>query len=238
MKCRIQLFPLFTLFILYTLFVCDKTKLAGQAIFPDKEYKEWQTVQLNPDLNAEEKVKSTVNTFFIIEYESWVKGTLFDFSFLFNQTNPKAYEDYAYERGLMYYKLEAWKLRDNLLERYEYLPEFYEFKVEGQKAILIMRPNASIFHQTAPNMSVNSPWTDYKFSLVFLNDNWLIESIECNDEHREDLPHGTDFEKLAATIPERQKKFDAKVQEEYLERMQNDPKYMEILERRRLAKLL
>ena len=117
-SCVIQRFSFFLLLsfsLTYTLIACEQTKLAGKVTFPEKEYKEWQITQFNPDLNAEEKIKSTINTFFIAKYESWVKGILFDFDFLFDQTDVQAHEDYAYERGLMHYLLEGWKLIDDLL---------------------------------------------------------------------------------------------------------------------------
>jgi hypothetical protein len=238
LRQRFVLFLFLSIFLCPALFASQTTKLAGKATFPDKEYNEWRMTQFNPDLNAEEKIKSTVNTFFVIKYESWVKGILFDFDFLFDQSDAQAHEDYAYERGLMYLSLEAWKFQDSLLECYEYLPRFYEFKVDGQKATLIMIPEASIFFRTAPNMSVSGPWIDHMFSLELISGQWLIKKVSCDDERHEIYPHGTDFEKLAETIPERQKEFDAKVQKEYRERMQNDPKFMEIQDRRRLAKLL
>ena len=107
-----------------------------------------QQKQRDPSLETEAKTKSTVNTFFLARHESWVSGKLLDFEFLFDQSNPQAQEDYAYERGLMYYFLEAHTFRESLLYRYEYVPKFYEIKSNGREATVVMRPNAKIFRKS------------------------------------------------------------------------------------------
>lgn len=71
----------------------DKTKIAGKAIQADNVYNEWGLAQSNTGLKPEERVKSTVNAFFIIKFDSWVQGTLLDFGFPFAQTDPQAYEE-------------------------------------------------------------------------------------------------------------------------------------------------
>jgi hypothetical protein len=212
-----------------------QTKIAGQAVHPDKAYSEWIQAQSNPDLKPEDKIKSTVNAFFIIKYDSWVQGTLLDFGFLFAQTDPQAYEDYAYERGLMHYLLEGWKYGNNLLLSYEYQPKFYDLKVNDQEATVVMRPKAGIVHRKMPQRVHNGPWTDYVFSLELTGGQWLIRKVLCNDENHEIYPHGTDFGQLAADLPDRLKEYNARVAQaevEHRERMQKDPEYRKFIEGR------
>jgi hypothetical protein len=210
----------------------SKTKIAGQAVHPDKAYSEWVQAQSNPDLKPEDKVKSTVNTFFIIMYDSWVEGTLLDFGFLFAQSDPQAYEDYAYERGLMHYLLEGWKYWNALLVSYDYHPKFYDLKVNEREATVAMCPKASIVIRRTPDSVNNGPWTDYVFSLESVSGQWLIRSVRCNDENHEAFPHGTDFGQMAADLPDRMKAFEAQAEAEHRESMQNDPKYREMMETR------
>jgi len=212
-----------------------KTKIAGQAVHPDKAYSEWVQTQLNPELKPEEKVKSTVNTFFIIKYGSWVQGTLLDFGFLFDQTDPQAYEDYAYERGLMHYFLEGLRYWNMLLLRYEYQPEFFDLKTSEREATVVMSPGASVIYRRAPDRVENGPWTDYVFTLELAGGQWLIRGVLCNDELHRVYPHGTDFEQLAADLPGRIEEHNAKVakaEAEHRERMQKDPEYKKFIESR------
>lgn len=74
--------------------------LAGEAEFPKEYYAKWLEIQHDSSLNEEAKIKSTVDTYFIQKYESWMTAKLPDFGFLFNLGNTKAFEDYAYERGI------------------------------------------------------------------------------------------------------------------------------------------
>ncbi len=236
-----KILPTFVISIIAILTLClfayaQKTNLAGNVVFPENEYNEWLRIQLDPNLEAEDKIKSTVNSFFLIKYESWVKGTLLDFGFLFDEANPQACEDYAYERGLMHYLLEGWKLIDNLLIVYEYTPKFYDLKTDGKKATVAMRPKASIFRRISPDREDNGPWTVYTISLELLSGHWLIRSIQCDDELHESCPHGTDFEQLASALPDEWRKWDAKVESAHQGRMQNDPRYREFIEKRRKAR--
>jgi hypothetical protein len=214
----------------------SKTKIAGQAVHPDKLYSEWRQAQSNPDLKPEDRVKPTVNTFFIIKYESWVQGTLLDFSFLFDQTDPQAHEDYAYERGLMHYLLEGGKYGDNnLLLRYEYQPKFYDLKINEREATVVMRPKAGIVHRRAPQRVDNGPWTDYVFTLELAGGQWLIRKVLCDDELHEAYPHGTDFVQLAADLLARLEADNAKVAKaevEHRKKIQKDPEYRKFIEGR------
>jgi hypothetical protein len=211
----------------------EKTPLAGDPVFPKKEYNDWLNRQQDPFLETEAKIKSTVNTFFLIKYESWVNGALLDFALLFDQSDPQAQEDYAYERGLMHHLLEGWKYIGNLLSHYEYEPKFYDLKIEGKKAIVMMRPKAGIVHRKTPDVIHNGPWTDYIFKLEFVSGQWLIKSIHCNDELHEIYPHGTDFEQLALALPDEIKAFNDTAEAEHREKMQNDSRYREFIEKRR-----
>ena len=86
-----------------------QTQLAGEAKFPRWDHDKWRFTQYNPELEAAVKITSTINTYFRILYKSLINGTLYDFSFLFDQTSPEAIKDYAYERGLLWVWIARWK---------------------------------------------------------------------------------------------------------------------------------
>jgi len=207
----------------------NKTKLAGVAIFPERLSADWHARQRDPKLDEEAKIKSTIETFFIIKYESWVKGELLDFGFLFDQADPRASEDYAYERSLMFYLLEGYKYADYLLARYDYRPNFYDLAIDGDKAKVAMRPKGTFVERKRPNKIENSVWTDYQFSLERLDGIWLIKSVSCDDENHAAYPHGTDFAQLASSIPEREKEYEA-WEREHQRALEADPEYRERLE--------
>lgn len=180
-----------------------QTPIAGVAIFPNEEYGDWQKMQLNPAFGNREKIISTINTLFILKYESWLKKTLLDFGFLFDQDDAEALEDYAYERGLLYLSLEGWRYSNTLLKSYQYEPNFYKVSIGKSEATVKMRPNANLVHLHTQGRISSSPWTEHKISLILKSDRWLIKRIVCDDPAHNIYPHGSDFEKLAATLPDR-----------------------------------
>jgi hypothetical protein len=180
-----------------------KTPLAGVALFPNERYEDWLRMQLNPAFGNKEKILSTINAFFILKYESWLKEALLYFGFLFDQDDAEALEDYAYERGLLYLSLEGWRYNNTLLERYQYEPNFYKVLIGKSKATVEMRPYANLVHRHTQGRISSSPWTEHKISLILKGDRWLIKRIICDDPAHNIYPHGSDFEKIAATLPDR-----------------------------------
>ncbi|MHB8094136.1 MAG: hypothetical protein ACYDH0_04265 [Candidatus Aminicenantales bacterium] len=121
-----------------------QTVLAGEAEFPKEYYDKWLAAQRDPSLNEEAKVKSTIDTYFILKYESWKTGKLLDFGFLFDLGSTKAFEDYAYERGIHLVFLTGQSYWERLLIRYDYQPKYEKIKIEGQTAEVQVRPFAEI----------------------------------------------------------------------------------------------
>ncbi len=167
--------------------------LAGQAIFPDKQYKEWLQVQKNPYIDSASKIKCTINTFFICKYEAAVKGTLHDFGFLFDRKNDQAALYYSYELGLMFYFLEGWKLWDTLWKFFEYRPRFLELVIDGKNATVKIHPRTGHVRARYP-YSVESGFSSpYAFNLKIVDRLWLIQKTECGNEIHESYPPGTDW---------------------------------------------
>jgi len=177
-------------------------QLAGTAIFPEIEYQEWLQEQENPAVTEENKIKKTVNTYFILHYESWLKETLLDFAFLFDLENKESYEDYEYERGLLYIALNLWSRYNKQLKLYEYNPEYLGLRINNEQAEVKVDPKANIINKNLPDRVWPTPFVFTELILTRKNDKWLIEDIKCNDEPHKMYPRGMDFNKYIETIKE------------------------------------
>ena len=184
-----------------------RASLAGSVVFPKQEHDAWLQIQQNEDLETQNKIISTINTYFRLKFESWLRGTLLDFGFLFNLNDINAWNDYAYERGIFHVNITAWKLYNTLLTSYEYQPEFQKVVVDGDKALVHMFPEAQISTNLTPDRTDPTPWCDHKFELVLLGGQWVIQKITCFDPIYYADPRSTDFdeeaERLARDIKKR-----------------------------------
>lgn len=181
----------------------NQKKLVEQAIFPEKQHKEWLDVQNNPRIAPASKIKCTVNTFFICNYETVVKGTLQDFGFLFDRKNDVGSRYYCYELGLMYSRLEGWKLTSSLLKFYEYRPKFDELIINGTDASVEIWSRAGIVPANYPYSVQSGLYGRYTFKLKQVDGFWMIQKAECPDEMHEVYPPGTDFIELVEEMKKR-----------------------------------
>ena len=196
------------LFMIGTIFglnysFCDQTKLAGNAIFPDKQYTEWLKTQQDPSLEVAEKIKSTINTYLLLWYESWAQDLLFDFGFLFNKDMADAREEYAYQRGLLYLFMARMRYYDHRLTHYEYNPKFMEFIVDEKKATVKIWPDGYTVCNDTPDLIGPSMLDNQTLAIVQSGECWLIEGISSKAERQRLYPHGIDFDELVATMAER-----------------------------------
>ena len=176
-------------------------KLAGVAAFPEKEHKNWLDVQLNPNLGEEEKIKSTVNTFFILMYESRKRREILDAGFLFDLDNQSAYKSYAYERGLSFLKITGGTFWNIHLRDYDYKPIFYKFEVSENESTVEILPNAYIAYSDAPKgMYDKSSYGNYSIELILKENSWLILDVFCDDEGHQFSPPGGDYVVRAKSV--------------------------------------
>ena len=187
--------------------VSIKTPLAGNPIYPENEATEWTTIQQDQNLSAEDKIKATINTYFTLKYESWKRGEILDFAFLVDLSDPQASEDYAFERGLLYYLITGWKFWNALLISYDYDLTYNRIEIDGDQAIVMVFPLAQIVHKDTPDKVDPHSWTMHNFSLIKKTDRWLIKSIDVKDENHDIYPQGTNFNEFAETFAERQEEF-------------------------------
>jgi hypothetical protein len=180
----------------------EEVQLAGQAVFPEKEHHEWLEVQQNLNLGAEEKIKSTVNTFFILTYEGRTRRALQDFGFLFDLDDINAYDDYAYERGLRFLEITGERYYNIHLQHYVYLPDFERIEISDKEATVEIQPNAEIVYSDTPNRVDPGGYFKYSFTVVLKEGSWLIRDARCNSIDHQSVPRGIDFNEKAKDVIE------------------------------------
>jgi hypothetical protein len=178
----------------------NQKKLVGQAIFPEKEYNDWLVVQKNPPINPTSKIKCTIDTFLILKYESLKKGTLYDFGFLFNLSNEKGEHEYANERGLLFLRIVGWRALGNMVEHYNYRPNYKHIAVQGERATVHMASRAQIVLMDSPDQTSSFGWGLLTISLVKIHDSWLIHHLDSTLETYTMFPRETDFLEKAIRI--------------------------------------
>jgi len=201
--------------------------LGGDAVFPTEYYQKWQTAQNDPNLSEEEKIKATVNTFFVLKFESWKIYQLLDFGFLFDKENPKAYDDYAYERGIHLMGGISRKYWRTDVDSYSYDPEFPKLEIKNQMAVVRVYPKSVMIDLKTPDYPSINLLTQHDFELLKKVNGWLIQSIFTNDEIHDSYPRTTDFVKEAATFVDRQNEFHFRGYRSILD----DPKYKSLKNR-------
>jgi hypothetical protein len=172
-------------------------RLAGTVKFPSRQAFSWQQTQADDKVAGEDKIKATIDTYFIIINESLKTSVLLDFGFLFDLNDINAWNDYAYERGLMHVRVEVDKSIDSPLISYTYKPEYFSINVNGASADVSMRGFADWIIKGHWGRVETSPWQKHEFRLALINGQWKIERARCLDVDQDDYPRGTDFNKAA-----------------------------------------
>jgi len=165
-------------------------------------------------------------------FESWLRGTLLDFGFLFDQSDTDAFEDYTYERGLLHLYLTGQMYWSGPLIHYDYKPIYDQIKQNGVSSSVIMRPKTTIVHGDTPDRVDTALWNSHKFSLNLKGNLWLIQDIATEDEFRSSYPRGTNFNELAATFADRMRTYENEDKKEDEERRRKDPRYKKAIESR------
>jgi hypothetical protein len=203
-----------------------RTALAGNPSFPAEVYNEWMKVQVDSSVKDADKVACTIDTFFNLKYKSWMKLELLDFGFLFDLKNATAKEDYAYERGLYNLMLTAWrnpKRRRLSIDSYKYEPSYRQLSVNKDKATARIRPNAVIVLSDTKAVD-GTPWQEHTFTLIHKNGLWLIRSLVTADEMHNAYPHGSDFQKIADCLYEKEEKSQIEGEAELAILLKKDPR--------------
>jgi hypothetical protein len=172
-------------------------RLAGQAKFPTPHAFSWQQTQASDNINAEDKIKSTIDTYFIIINDSLKTLELLDFGFLFDLKDINAWNDYAYERGSMHVRIEVNRESDLALTSYVYKPDYFSFIYKDASADVKMTGHADWTMKLYGARIVPSPWTEHEFKLALMDGQWKIKSVRCPDQDHNLYPRNTDFDKAA-----------------------------------------
>lgn len=176
-------------------------KLAGEAEIPEEHYQAWLQIQQSPETSDDSKIRSTIDTYFHVMYQSWLHESLWDFGFLFDHKDPKATADYAYERGRLYLHLARWKNNGVSLMGYEYSPKYDERDKRPDQVDLYVHPEATLKFADSPDLPEPAPSILFIISLKKSEGRWLITGIRCRSLELDIYPRNSDFEDIAANLP-------------------------------------
>lgn len=183
--------------------VCDPGRVQlGQADdVLDREYRVWMEVQQNPGLDDYEKIKTTVTTYFRLMLESWLQGTLLDFGFLFDRSDPEAMADYVYEKGCHKVWLARWSDYGIRMVKYEHSLLISHSRENGRVKVQA-EPEARLAFTDTPKPKRFEPVSlgVYNFGLEEKGGLWLIKALKRNSPDLPALPRGSDFDKMAQEI--------------------------------------
>ena len=210
----------------------EQQKLAGNAAFPIEIHQRWLEIQNDASLDSITKIKSTIDAYFRVMLESWLRGTLLDFGFLFDQSDTGAFEDYIYERGLFHLYLTGQMYWSGPLSHYDYKPVYDQIKLNAMSASVLMRPKTTTVSGEIPDRVHTELWNSHNFSLNLKGNLWLIQDIATDDEFRSSYPRGTNFDELAATFADRMRTYEIEDKKEDEERQRKDPRYKKNIEDR------
>ena len=210
----------------------EQQKLAGNAAFPLEIHQRWLEIQNDASSDTISKIKSTIDAYFRVIFESWLRGILLDFGFLFDQSDTDAFEDYTYERGLFHLYLTGQMYWSGPLIHYDYKPVYDHIKLSGMSSSVLMRPKTTIVSGDTPDRVGTALWSGHNFSLNLKGNQWLIQDITTDDEFRSSYPRNTNFDKLAATFADRMRTYEIEDKKEDEERRRKDPRYKKNIESR------
>jgi len=163
--------------------------------FPSQEAETWLQTQFDDSHSNEAKIKSTIDTYFKLKYESFILQQFREFNFLFNPQNSAAQELSNYEKNLLTLMIVAWNHQYINIIRYDYKPKYYNIFIKGKIASVSMWPNADIVHIDTPERIDCTPWTSHFLTMAWQDGCWYIQKDVTDDEWHFLYPLGTNFEK-------------------------------------------
>ncbi|MFC2142252.1 hypothetical protein ACFLR7_04895 [Acidobacteriota bacterium] len=173
----------------------EKTKLAGIVVFPDKEYEEWLNVQNNPDISSAEKIKSTVNTFLNLRWDSQFRHILLDFGFLFDRDDPISDEVYAWKRGSIHGQIaNSLGMGIPMSQIYRHPLRFDGLKINEHQATIKVYSWTEFTYSSRRNQ-LSGRGSRFTFYLKLYGSRWLIQNITTSDSGGNPFPKGTDVNK-------------------------------------------
>jgi hypothetical protein len=149
-----------------------------KAAFPEKRYQEWSRLQKDPRAAEEDKVKSTVTTYFRLVLDSWLAGELRDFGFLFDRRSAEAISDCAFEQSFFGDWLREWKDNGVRLSKDEAEVRILSCWNDGDRAKVRAVPFARFPYIYAGGKDEPRSLGEQEFRLNRQGRQWLIAGIK------------------------------------------------------------
>jgi hypothetical protein len=164
------------------LFGQNQESAAEESNSPGNEYQAWLQIQSDPSLDDYDKIKSTVTTFFRVVFESWLEKKWHDFGFLFDQADPAAMADYAYEKAFHQVWIARWRDYGIQMLSYDFQPRYLRYSKDSDRAKTQATAEARLRFSDNPKRSEADPLGYLNFSLVKKDNKW--PGTQCFSEGR------------------------------------------------------
>lgn len=162
-----------------------------------------RAAQSDPTLTDEARVRSAVDTYFTLKYESLVRGQALDLAIVVDESTKAGKTLADYELGRLQYSLLWWRELGHLTVAYDYHPAYDAVEVNGNTAVVRIRPLVSLHHDDSGRLY----WEPGGFELHTLKlahgaSGWRVTADDYRDEFKTLHPVGTAWAVLQARFPE------------------------------------
>lgn len=164
---------------------------------PDVQERYLQT-QLDPGAGDIERIQAAVDSYFTLKYESLIGGKALDLGIVIDSSDSRGRDLYNYEMGRLQYYLAAWDAVRFHPSAYEYLPEYSLLKVQGNVALVEVKPYVNVTVWPLPFMAGSET---HALTLVRGALGWVITDDRYTDPFSKAHPRGTDFADLICALP-------------------------------------
>lgn len=143
-------------------------------------------------LDDTERVRLTVDTYFRLKAEGWVRLQAPDLAPVMESG-----ESLSYEQGRLAYSIECWRQVGHVHGSCEYRPKYRSIAFDGDSCLVSICP--IVWLRGAVRYQVGAEL--HEILLVRSHDGWKIREDRYEDEFTDMYPRGTDFQQLLVALP-------------------------------------
>lgn len=160
----------------------------------------YATTQADADLEDTSRVRSAIDTYFSIKWQSIVLGTVLDSAFMVDSTSPIARAEFAYEHDLLWYFVECNADAGAEYTAFEYHPIYRTIEAGGVQAKAVLVPAADLLVKGYPPTSTPIGLEEHTITLSKTAVGWQLTADEYENEWTLGYPQGTDFTALVSSL--------------------------------------
>lgn len=161
------------------------------------------TAQTDAADSEETRVRSTVDTYFSLKYESRVQGRALDLGIVVDRSELTGKTLYDYEMGRLQYSLMCWQETNTIIVAFNYHPVYDTIEIIGDMAVVYMHPWVDLYHADSPDRAEEYGGELHILKLVSRPTGWQVVADAYYDEMKVLFPIGTDFVALQVSFAQR-----------------------------------